>query len=269
MGAVMVASACVATAAMVVLWVASVRLRDASIVDVFWGPGFAAIAWTSVLVAGPSARGILLASLATAWGMRLGVYLAWRRRGQGEDRRYRAMREARGESFAMVSLFTVFLFQAALMWAVSLPLQAGAAFGRAAPLRTTDVAGIALFLVGLAFEAIGDAQLARYLSTASGRGGVMQEGLWRYTRHPNYFGDFLVWWGIGLLSVPTGQWWALAGPSIMSVLLMRVSGVTLLERTISERRPEYASYAARTSAFFPRPPRRHGSPVTPPPSRRA
>ena len=241
---------------MVALWAASVRLRDASIVDVFWGPGFAAIGWTSVLVAGPSARGLLLAGLATAWGLRLGAYLARRRRGQGEDRRYGAMRAAHGERFAVVSLFSVFLLQAALMWTVSLPLQAGAAVGAGATLGILDVAGAAVFAVGLGFEAVADAQLARFLADRSSRGRVIQEGLWRYSRHPNYFGDFLVWWGLGTVSLAAGAWWALAGPALMTVLLLRVSGVTLLERTIGERRPGYAEYAARTSAFFPRPPRR-------------
>jgi steroid 5-alpha reductase family enzyme len=256
MGAVMAWSAAVAGGGMVLLWMASVRLRDASIVDPFWGPGFAAIAWTAVAVAGPSPRGLLLAALASAWGLRLGLHLARRSRGHGEDRRYAAMRAAHGERFWWVSLFTVFLLQAALMWLVSLPLQAGAALGREAPVGLLEAAGTALFLVGLAFEAIGDAQLARFLADPASRGRVMDRGLWAWTRHPNYFGDFTVWWGLGLAALGSGAWWALAGPALMSVLLLRVSGVALLESTISSRRPGYAEYAARTSAFFPRPPRR-------------
>jgi len=256
MGAVMLASAALAAGGMVVLWAISVRLRDASIVDPFWGPGFAAIAWTAVAVAGPSPRGLLLAALATAWGLRLGVYLARRRRGQGEDRRYAAMRAAHGERFGWVSLFTVFLLQAALMWLVSLPLQAGAALGREAPLGLLEGLGAAVFAAGLAFEAVADAQLARFLADPASRGQVMDRGLWSWTRHPNYFGDFLVWWGLGLAALGAGAWWALAGPALMSALLMRVSGVTLLESTIAGRRPGYAAYAARTSAFFPWPPSR-------------
>jgi len=257
---VMLASGAVATGAMVALWALSVRLRDASVVDVFWGPGFAAIAWTSLLVAGPSGRGLLLASLATAWGLRLGVHLARRRRGHGEDRRYGAMRAARGSRFALISFFTVFLLQAALMWTVSLPIQAGAALGSGEPLGTLDAAGVAVFAVGLWFEAAADAQLARFLADPGSRGRVIQTGLWRYTRHPNYFGDSLVWWGLGLASLATGAWWALLGPALMTVLLLRVSGVTLLEQTIGERRPGYAEYASRTSAFFPWPPRRAARP---------
>lgn len=256
MVAVMLASAALAAGAMSLLWAVSVRLRDVSIVDVFWGPGFAAIAWTSVAVAGPSGRGLLLAALSTAWGLRLGAFLAWRRRGKGEDRRYAAMRAGHGERFAAVSFFTVFLLQAALMWIVSLPLQAGAALGRASPLGVLDAAGALLFVAGLAFESIGDAQLARFLSDPASRGRVMQRGLWRYTRHPNYFGDFLVWWGLGAVALSAGAWWSLAGPWVMTVLLLRVSGVTLLEKTIAERRPEYLAYAARTSAFLPRKPLR-------------
>jgi len=255
MGAVMLASGALVAAAMIGLWAYSVRIADASIVDVFWGPGFAAIAWTSLAVAGPSPRALLLALLASAWGARLGVHLALRRRGHGEDRRYRALRQAHGARFALVSLFTVFLLQAGLMWAVSLPLQAGAAIAPGSPLGLLDAAGTALFLVGLTFESVGDAQLSHFLRDPANRGRVMQGGLWRYTRHPNYFGDFLVWWGLGAVSLSTGAYWALLGPALMSFLLLRVSGVTLLERTIGERRPEYVSYAKRTSAFFPRPPR--------------
>ncbi len=256
MSAVALASAAVAVLGTLALWTASVRKRDASIVDVFWGPGFAAIAWTSVAVSGPSPRGALVAALATVWGLRLAAHLARRRRGQGEDRRYAAMRAAHGERFAFVSLFTVFLLQAALMWSVSLPLQAAAAIRPGSPLGFLEAAGAAIFGVGLAFEAVADAQLARFLADARSRGGVMQKGLWRYSRHPNYFGDFLVWWGLGIASLATGARWTLAGPALMTVLLLRVSGVTLLEKTIGERRPAYAAYAARTSPFFPRPPRR-------------
>jgi steroid 5-alpha reductase family enzyme len=256
MGAVTLAAAGVTAAAMLLLWVLSLRLRDVSIVDVYWGPAFAVVAWTSLAVAGPSPRGLLLAALATAWGARLGFHLGRRRRGHGEDRRYAAMRAAHGDRFARVSLFTVFLLQAALVVVVSLPLQAGAALGARAPLGLLDAAGVALFAAGLAFEAIADAQLARFLARPGSAGRVMDEGLWRWSRHPNYFGDFLVWWGLGLVGAAAGAPWALAGPAVMSLLLLRVSGVTLLEKTIGARRPGYAEYAARTSAFFPWPPSR-------------
>jgi steroid 5-alpha reductase family enzyme len=256
MSEVMSAAAALVLAGMVALWAWSVRVRDASVVDPWWGPGFAAVAWTSVAVAGPSPRGLLLAALASAWGLRLGAYLAWRRRGHGEDRRYAAMRARHGPRFARVSLVTVFLLQGALIWIVSLPLQAGAALGHDAPLRPLDALGALVAAAGIAVEAVADAQLARFLVEPDHGRRVMDLGLWRWSRHPNYFGDFLVWWGLGLVSLGAGSWWALSGPAVMTLLLMRVSGVPLLEGTIGERRPGYTAYAARTSAFFPWPPRR-------------
>jgi len=252
--AIHLAAATLVAGAMLALWALSLRLRDVSLVDVYWGPGFAAIAWTSVAVAGPSPRGVLAALLATAWGTRLAVHLARRRRGAGEDRRYAAMRAARGDRFPLVSLFTVFLLQGVLSFTVSLPLQA-AATGRGGPLGLLDVAGAGLAVAGMVFETVADAQLARFLERPGSRGLVMQEGLWRWSRHPNYFGDFVVWWGLGLLGASAGAPGTLLGPLVMSVLLLRVSGVALLEKTIGERRPGYADYAARTSAFLPLPPR--------------
>lgn len=255
MAAVTLAAGAVTAAAMLAVWAVSVRQRDASIVDVVWGPAFAGVAWTSLAVAGPSPRGILLAVLASLWGARLAVHLDLRRRGQGEDRRYAAMRAAHGPRFPLVSLFTVFLLQAALVLIVSLPLQAGAALGARAPLGLLDAAGVALFAAGLAVEACADAQLAAFLADPRSRGRVMDRGLWRWSRHPNYFGDSVVWWGLGLVGAAAGAPWALAGPAVMTLLLLRVSGVTLLESTIGTRRPGYADYVARTSAFVPWPPR--------------
>jgi steroid 5-alpha reductase family enzyme len=150
---------------------------------------------------------------------------------------------------------TVFLLQGAIMWLVSLPLQAGAALGHATPLGPLDALGSLVVAAGVAVEALADAQLARVLAEPGQRGRVMDRGLWAWSRHPNYFGDFVVWWGLGLVAVGAGAWWALCGPLVMTLLLMRVSGVPLLEGTIAERRPGYAAYVARTSAFFPRPPR--------------
>jgi steroid 5-alpha reductase family enzyme len=176
------------------------------------------------------------------------------------------MRAHRGDRFPLASLFTVFLLQGALMWVVSLPLQAGAARGASAPLGLLDAAGVTVFAVGLAFEALGDAQLARFLADPAHRGQVMQSGLWRYTRHPNYFGDALVWWGLGLVAAAAGAAWSLVGPALMTFLLVRVSGVSLLEKDIGERRPGYAEYVRRTSAFLPRPPRPVTAAASPPPT---
>jgi steroid 5-alpha reductase family enzyme len=263
MGPVMAVAAALVLVSVLTLWAWSVRIGDASVVDPFWGPGFALVAWGSVVAAGPTPRGLLQAGLASLWGLRLGAYLAWRRRGHGEDRRYADMRVRHGDRFAQVSLVTVFLLQGALMWVISLPLQAGAALGRGAPLGPLDALGALVVLAGVAVEAVADAQLARFLADPGHRGRVMDRGLWAWSRHPNYFGDFVVWWGLGLVALGSGAWWSLVGPAVMSLLLMRVSGVPLLEETIAGRRPGYAAYAARTSAFFPRPPRRPGPATSP------
>lgn len=257
MSGLLAQSALLLGACMVLLWLLSLALRDASIADVFWGSGFAAVALLG-LVAGPagaSPRALLAWALTTAWGLRLSLHLLRRWRGKGEDRRYRAMRAGWGARFPLASLFTVFLLQGALLWVVSLPVQAAAALGAARPLGPLDALGALLWAAGLGFEAVADAQLARFLARPDSAGRVMREGLWRYSRHPNYFGDAVVWWGLGLLGLSAGAAWALVGPALMTFLLVRVSGVALLEKDIGGRRPEYADYVARTSAFFPWPPR--------------
>jgi steroid 5-alpha reductase family enzyme len=245
------ASAAAVLAAAALLWVVSLRLRDVSIVDVFWGAGFALAAWTAAAAgAGGGARATLALSLVTIWGLRLALHLLVRNAGHGEDRRYAAMRAAHGPRFAWVSLFTVFLLQAVLLWVISLPVQLAIVRPPAA-LGALDALAAGLFAVGFLFEAVGDLQLARFKRDPANRGRVMDRGLWRYTRHPNYFGDALLWWGLGLLGVAAGAPWTLLSPVLMTFLLLRVSGVTLLERDISERRPEYRDYVQRTSAFVP------------------
>jgi steroid 5-alpha reductase family enzyme len=241
---------------MLVLWLASIRLRDVSIIDPFWGLGFVVVAWIAGLTGGgDTGRRLLLVSLTTIWGLRLFGYLLWRNRGKPEDFRYAAMRERHGSRFVWVSLVTVFALQGVLMLVVSLPVQMGQV--PATPgLGPVAALGTAVWVSGLAFESIGDWQLSRFRANSDNRGRVLDSGLWRYTRHPNYFGDFLVWWGLWLIAAETG--WGLLtipGPIIMSILLIRVSGVALLERDIGRRRPGYAEYVRRTSPFFPRPPR--------------
>lgn len=241
---------------MVALWLASLILADVSIVDIFWGLGFVTIAWTShSLTAGPGGgpRGWIVAALVTAWGVRLAWHLARRNLGHGEDYRYRAMRAKHGTSFPIVSLGIVFLLQAGLMWIVSLPVQAAQMAGAARPLGVVDAAALLLWVAGFTIEAVADAQLAAFKVSAP-RGTVMDRGLWRYSRHPNYFGDAVVWWAFGLFGIAAGAWWTLIGPVVMTVLLVRVSGVSLLESTIVDRRPGYRDYIARTSAFLPWPP---------------
>jgi steroid 5-alpha reductase family enzyme len=241
------------------LWLLSLALRDASIVDVFWGLGFVVIAAISLAqTPDASPRRWLLVAMVCLWGLRLAGYLLWRNAGRGEDPRYRAMRRHWGARFWWVSLFTIFALQGVLMWIVSLPVQLGL-LAPGGPLGALDALGILLFAVGIFFETIGDWQLARFRADPAKAGRVMDRGLWRITRHPNYFGDVCVWWGIFAvaLSTPYGPWSAV-GPALMTFLLLRVSGVAMLERSIAKRRPGYAEYARRTSAFFPWPPRRQG-----------
>lgn len=235
-------------------WLVSLPLRDVSIVDIVWGLGFVAVAWTAFAVGdGDAGRRLLMAVLVSAWGLRLAVHLARRNLGKGEDFRYVRMRKHHGDRFPLVSLVTVFGLQAMLIWVVALPVTAAAARDEA--LGVLDWTGVALWAVGLYFEAVGDHQLARFKADPQSAGQVMDRGLWRYTRHPNYFGDFCAWWGLWLIALSAGAWWAVIGPLVMSTLLIRISGVAMLERDISKRRPGYAEYIRRTSAFFPRPPR--------------
>jgi steroid 5-alpha reductase family enzyme len=233
-------------------WVVSVRRRNVTIVDTLWPLLFvlAALAYVAAVPTG-SARATLLVVLVSLWGTRLALYLAWRNRGHEEDRRYRDIRRRNEPNFALKSLWLIFGFQAVLAWVISLPLAGG--IGSDAPLGPLDWAGVALWTVGMVFEAGGDWQLARFKADPANAGRVMDRGLWRYTRHPNYFGDFCVWWGFFLVALSGGAWWSIAGPLIMSFLLLRFSGVTLLEKDIGERRPAYADYVRRTNAFFPGP----------------
>jgi steroid 5-alpha reductase family enzyme len=237
---------------MIALWLVSLARRDASIIDPFWGAGFAVVAWITGGLNGPhQARTWWLIGLTTLWGLRLAAFLWWRNRSHPEDRRYAAMRAHHGPRFWWVSLFTVFLLQAVLLWFVSLPIQIAGVVNSGAPLGWLDAIGTVLYLVGLFFESVGDWQLARFKADPANRGRVMDRGLWRYTRHPNYFGDFCVWWGLYLIASAGGAWWTIGSPLLMSILLLKVSGVTLLESTIADRRPDYAAYQARTNAFFP------------------
>ena len=237
------------------LWLISLPMRNSSIVDIFWGFGFVLVVWATFFEAGSaSPRSVLVSVLTTLWGLRLAGYLAWRNLGKGEDYRYQAMRERFGVRFPLISLFIVFWLQGLIMWIVAMPIQV-AQFA-AAPLGWIDATGAIVWAIGWFFESVGDWQLAQFKANPENRGKVMDHGLWRYTRHPNYFGDFLVWWGLYLIAAGAGAWWTIFSPVLMSVLLMRVSGVTLLERSLKKNRPGYEDYAARTSSFFPWPPTR-------------
>lgn len=234
------------------VWLVSLRLHDASIVDIFWGTGFIVAAWTAHVVGDvDSVRAWLVCGMVTIWGTRLTVHLARRNLGHGEDYRYRAMREKHGQRFPIVSLGTVFLLQAVLLWVISWPAQYVHVAVARAPLGWIDAIGVGAWAVGLSFEWIADVQLVRFKRRPASRHAVMDRGLWRYSRHPNYFGNFLLWWGIGLTALAAGGWWTLAGPALLTFMLLRVSGVSLLESTITERRPGYRDYMRRTSAFVP------------------
>ncbi len=255
---VLPAAAAAVALLMFATWLLSLARTDASLVDIVWGSAFVLVAAVVVLVGdGAEVRRALLFAMVAIWGLRLSTYLAWRNLGHGEDYRYQAMRKKYGDRFPLVSLVVVFGLQAVLVFVVSLPVQLAATAAQPAGLGPLAVIGVVLWLLGVSFETIGDAQLARFKANSANQGLVMDQGLWRYTRHPNYFGDFCVWWGIFAVAAETGPGrWGVIGPLVMSFLLLRVSGVVMLEKTIGKRRPGYADYVAITSSFFPRPPKR-------------
>jgi len=237
------------------VWVLATARRNAGLVDIFW-PLFFLLGAAMYGVASPALgwRALVVLVLVTFWGLRLSVYLAARNWNAPEDHRYRAMRERNEPGFRWKSLYLVFGLQAVLAWLVSAPL--AASIGSTAPPGALDALGAALAAFGIGFETLADAQLARFKADPSNAGRVMKRGLWRYTRHPNYFGEFCVWWGLYAIALGAGAWWTLFSPLLMTVLLWRVSGVALLEKDIANRRPAYRDYIAGTNAFFPGPPRR-------------
>jgi steroid 5-alpha reductase family enzyme len=254
---VLLASAASVAVLMIVMWIVSVLVKDASIVDIVWGLGFVVVAATALAVGeGWDVRRQLLLVLVAVWGLRLSGYLAWRNLGHGEDYRYQAMRKKWGDRFWLVSLVQVFLLQGVLMLVVSLPVQLAATAASPTTFGPLAYLGVAVWFIGLLFETLGDAQLAQFKANPDNQGQVMDQGLWRYTRHPNYFGDAVQWWGVFLtcLARPLGAF-GILGPMLMTFLQVRVSGVALLERSLQRRKPDYASYVARTSAFVPRRPR--------------
>jgi steroid 5-alpha reductase family enzyme len=257
MGNAMLVSALTIGAVMVFTWIISLMVNNASIVDIVWGAGFAINSWVlAVTIDGDSGRQILVAVLVGVWGVRLAGYLAKRNIGHGEDWRYVAMRKKQGAKFPVMSLITVFGLQGVLMWIVSLPVMFANADSTPG-VGPIAVMGILVWLVGFGFEAVGDMQLARFKKNPDNQGKVMDQGLWSLTRHPNYFGDALLWWGIGIVAAETGSGViGFIGPVVMTYLLMRVSGVPILEKSLQRRREGYAEYVAKTSGFIPRPPKK-------------
>jgi steroid 5-alpha reductase family enzyme len=246
---------------MACVWVLSLVLRNAGIADIFWGLGFVLIAWVTFFRSeGFLGRSLLICGLVTLWGLRLAIHIGLRNLGKPEDKRYQAWRAQYGKRFWWVSLFTVFFFQGILLWVISLAAQAGQAAPAPRTFTWLDILGTGLWIIGFFFEAVGDRQLSRFKSNPANKGKVMDQGLWRYTRHPNYFGEAVMWWGIFIitLSVPAGLW-SIVSPITITFLLLRVSGVTLLEKTILDSRPGYREYQAGTNAFFPWFPRKKKS----------
>lgn len=247
---------------MTLVWLVSLPKRDVSIIDIFWGLGFVLVGWFYYFFGAPEGagdrgvRGLLVPVLVTLWGTRLAIYIGWRNHGKGEDYRYVAMRKRWGSKFPAASLVIVFWLQALLLWLIAMPLFK---VQRATPssLGWLDALGLFLFVVGFFFETVGDYQMARFKADPENRGKVLDHGLWRYTRHPNYFGDATVWWGLACFAFATpGSAWTVFSPVLMTFLLLRVSGVALLEKGLSRTKPAYADYVHRTSAFFPWPPKR-------------
>jgi steroid 5-alpha reductase family enzyme len=240
---------------MVIAWLLSLVLRNVGIVDIFWALAIAGagLAWYLQRPdAGP--RGDLAVLLAILWATRLALHIVWRNRGKPEDRRYQVIRARNEPHFAYKSLYLVFLLQAVLAWLVAMPLL-GTALSGPGPLGAVDLLGVVLWMAGFFLQATADAQLARFQRRPDADRAVMNQGVWRYSRHPNYFGEFLMWWGIWLIAVAGGAWWTFFGPLLISYFLLKVSGVALTEKDIASRRPEYQDYIRRTSAFVPLPPR--------------
>lgn len=235
-----------------VAWLVSLRKDDVSIVDSVWPVLILAGALTCAGASpqtGP--RAVVVVALVALWAVRLAAHITWRYWREAEDRRYQAIRARNEPHFRWKSLVLVFALQACLAWVVSWSVLVAVVNPR--PWIWIDTLGVCLIVAGASFEAMADLQLARFKADAAHRGQVMDRGLWRNSRHPNYFGEFCVWWGFYLLALSASGWWAIASPVLMTVLLLRVSGVALQEKGMAERRPGYREYIARTNAFFPGP----------------
>ena len=240
-----------------VVWLVSLGMRDASIMDIAWGPGFVLAAVAAALSAGSvSGRAVWVLVMVALWGFRLGGHIMAAQAGRGEDVRYAKWRREAGASWWWRSWFKVFLLQGVILCLVSLPVVAQASAPGPSVPTVWDLVGILLWLTGFLFESVADWQMLRFRRTRRTAGAVMESGLWRWSRHPNYFGESLVWWGLGCMALSIdGGWVTLVGPALITWLLLKVSGVTMLEKVLSDSKPGYADYARRTSSFIPRKPR--------------
>ncbi len=238
---------------MTTLWLVSIYLKNVSIVDLFWGFGFVvSVLFFYLNTDGISTRKILLLIMVAIWGLRLSIYLAWRNIGKGEDFRYAQFRKNYGEHrYWWISFFQTFLLQGLLMWLISAPLLGAMFYSQNISLGILDFIGIAFWIIGISFEAGGDFQLARFKSNQNNKGKILNTGFWRYTRHPNYFGDSAVWWGYGFICLAAGSYIPLLGSILMTALIIKVSGVALLEKSLKDTKPQYREYIEKTSAFIP------------------
>jgi len=235
------------------LWVFSVIFKNVSIVDLFWGAGFVLTAgFYFISTNGFELRKIILMILVSLWGLRLSGYLTWRNWGKGEDFRYREFRKKYGENrYWWISFFQTFLLQGILMWLISAPLLGAQYYGQEKNLGFLDYIGFLLWLIGILFEAGGDNQLAAFKANPLNKGKVLDTGFWHYTRHPNYFGDSSVWWSYGFICLGAGSYLPALGSLLMTLLIIKVSGIALLEKSLKDQKPQYRKYIMKTSAFLP------------------
>jgi steroid 5-alpha reductase family enzyme len=238
---------------MTILWILSILLKNVSIVDIFWGLGFVIVcSYFFIATEGFETRKILLLIMTSLWGLRLSGYIISRNYGKGEDFRYRKFRKQYGEHrYWWISFFQTFLLQGILMWLISAPLLGAQFYNTHKAIVFTDIAGIIFWIIGFTFEAGGDFQMARFRADPSNKGKVMDKGFWHLTRHPNYFGDSSVWWGYGLICIAAGSYIPFLGSILMTVLIIKVSGVALLEKSLKDDKPGYKEYVERTSSFIP------------------
>ena len=246
---------------MTLLWLVSLALKNSSIVDIFWGTGFVITTWVvfALTPGGFAPRKLLLDALVTIWGLRLSLHILTRNWGKPEDFRYQQWRKETGAAWWWKSFFRVFFLQGVLLWIISAPLLAAQISAQPDQLTLIDYGAIPIWLIGFFFEAVGDWQLARFRANPANKDKVLKTGVWRYTRHPNYFGDATQWWAYYLVALAAGGWWTIFSPIIMTSLLLRVSGVTLLEKSLKEEKPGYKEYVETTSEFIPWFPRHKGA----------
>jgi steroid 5-alpha reductase family enzyme len=235
------------------LWIWSVFIKNVSIIDIFWGLGFVIVNMFYACMPGDlTARKLLVLILVSIWGLRLAIYLAIRNTGKGEDFRYQEFRKNYGpKRYWWFSFFQTFLLQAVLIMIISLPLLGINTSSSSGALNGLDYLGILVWLIGFIFEAGGDYQLMRFKQNPKNKGKILDVGFWKFSRHPNYFGDSAVWWSYAIFSIASGCYWQIIGSIIMTLLILKVSGVSLLEKSLKDTKPLYRDYIKKTNSFLP------------------